>query len=455
MAFGAGDVLLLVGITVAFASALEPMSVDAIVPEVTELSKSGFHTVSLHRKPRSDEEHTRLVDWISDTHARKVHKTIMIEESNTARIGSKLVTETKLDNADLVEYYGQVKVGKQNFKVVFDTGSGILWVPGSHCNDEACQSHHQLALDSMIQVEDGDVSVRYGTGHMTGQRAVGTVSVGDLAVSHQDFLISTEEHGEVFSGGRFDGVFGMGKKDLASILQKEGDSKDRAAPFYINAIQQQLIQKPEFMFFVSKEDNKPGAVVFGGTNPKLMKSDITWHQGLSTSYWMTKIHQIRVGEKGTTPEESLLVIETSDEKNDGAGLHGIADSGTSLLVGPPHFIQPILEHVQVNDDCSNLHELKNVHFTLLDVNQKMKHYTLTPEEYVMKRGGSCKTGIGVVNLQLPGNHPIMIMGDTFLRSFVSVYNHETNQIGYAEANHEYEDTPQSIPGLDQLNSAEA
>merc|ERR1711924_41409 len=66
---------------------------------------------------------------------------------------------------------------------------------------------------------------------------------------NQDFLMSTQEHGEVFSNGRFDGVFGFGRKQLASILKRPGDGKDRAAPFYINAIHQNLLQKPEFSFF--------------------------------------------------------------------------------------------------------------------------------------------------------------------------------------------------------------
>ena len=33
------------------------------------------------------------------------------------------------------EYYGEIKIGKYNqtFSVVYDTGSGWLWVPGVGC----------------------------------------------------------------------------------------------------------------------------------------------------------------------------------------------------------------------------------------------------------------------------------------------------------------------------------
>merc|ERR1711907_777246 len=228
-----------------FASVVAQINVDSVVPETAEVSD--VHSIPLYHRQRSMEDHRRLVDWISDTHSRSEHPTVLIDENggSTIHSGSKLVTETALKNADMVEYYGQVKVGHQDFSVVFDTGSGIFWVPGEKCHETACKRHEQLKLSKHIKVEDGDVAIKYGTGHMTGQRAVGDVHVGGVKVRNQDFLMSTQEHGQVFRDGKFDGVFGMGKKQLASILKKAGDDEHRADPFYINAIHQNLLQKPE------------------------------------------------------------------------------------------------------------------------------------------------------------------------------------------------------------------
>jgi hypothetical protein len=436
---------LLIGLCASVLVADAHTDADSVVPESQDVATSNH--VLLHRRPRSDAQHKRLTDWITKTHTRQEHPEVLIMESSTIGTG-KLVTETELKNADLVEYYGNVGIGDQKFQVVFDTGSGIFWVPGEKCHAEACKMHEQLKMSKKIKVEHGDVDIRYGTGHMTGQRAVSDVHVGGVKVKNQDFLMSTQEHGDVFSMGKFDGVFGMGRKALASILQKPGDSQDRAAPFYINAIHQNLLRKPEFSFYVSARDHKPGAVILGGTNHALYKGPVTMHQGHSDAYWMMDIEALRVGDKDKSADDAFLSIDTRDP--DGLGfrsLRGIADSGTSLLVGPPKFVTPILEHVTVHDDCSNMAALKTVHIAMRSVEGKQVHYSLTPEQYVMKRGGSCKTGIATMDLKLPGTHPIMILGDTFLRAHYSVYDHENNRVGFAVANHDHEAFGNHVPKL--------
>ena len=70
----------------------------------------------------------------------------------------------------------------------------------------------------------------------------------------------------------------------------------------------------------------------------------------------------------------------------------------------------------------------------------------------MKSEDSCETGIALMHLNLPGPHPAMIMGDTFLRSYYSVYNHENGQIGFANANHEH---GEKIPLLVEETTAPA
>jgi len=406
--------------------------VEEIVPESAPAPANELVHVLLHHKPRSAASHRKLTDWIQTTHDRKVHPVHMIQATANAQ---KLTAVEPLEGADLVEYYGKVHVGpskdtkKNTFTVVCDTGSGIFWVPGKKCDDTACKGHQQIQDMEGIQVSDGSVDIKYGTGSMTGTRAKGAVTVSGVTVKDQDMLLSTEENGEVFDNGRFDGVLGFGRPALAQVLVQDGASGDHPMPYYMNAMDQSLLQQPQFSFYIPAKQGEVGAMTLGGVNRDLDKGgEINFHDVKSDSYWMYDVSAIQVGSKR---------IDTSDKANGGsAGMRAIADSGTSLLVIPPEYMAQIKDHVTAKEDCSNMKDLKP--FSLIAVNTKGKEvkYTMNPEDYVMKRGEkNCKTGIAVMTLQLPTSHKVAIAGDTFLRRYVSVYSPKDNTVGFVEADH--------------------
>merc|ERR1719343_1714721 len=94
-------------------------------------------------------------------------------------------------------YYGDIFVGgpqPQNFTVVFDTGSGHLFVPSAACDEEACLLHRRydrsLSRHAVELNHDGSkakatrlherdqVSIAYGTGEIVGDFARETVCIG-------------------------------------------------------------------------------------------------------------------------------------------------------------------------------------------------------------------------------------------------------------------------------------
>jgi len=384
----------------------------------TQDDESRAITIPLHHHPRSAGETHKMFNWVEGTHTRGDHPVI-----EPKHMHQRLIAETELQNSDLVEYFGQVAVGTppQYFKVVFDTGSGILWVPSHLCTGEACKDHTRLVedTDESLKVDRGYVNIKYGTGRMRGRRATDVVQVAGVKVGAQDFLLSTDEDGLVFRNGRFDGVMGLGREALAGILSR-GET-GRGIPFYINAVHENVLAEPKFSIYVSKHMGRPGAVVLGGVNPKLFQGPIFYHKGHSPAYWMVAMGTMRVGNE---------VVETR-------GARGIVDSGTSLLVGPPDIIERILPHVRANPDCGNLSELKTLEINMHTTDGKEVTYKLAPEDYVMKRLGRCKTGIAIMKIQLKMAHPIVILGDTFLRKYYSVFNHRTGEVGFAEANHNH------------------
>lgn len=392
------------------------------VEQLKDPSQEDVISIPLHHHPRTKKETETMFDWIDTTHNRKEHPVVTPKGNH-----QRLVAETALQNSDLVEYYGEVAVGNppQYFKVVFDTGSGILWVPSHLCPGEACEAHNRLQTDKdkTLHITENRVHIKYGTGDMSGRMATDLVEVAGVQVKEQDFLLSTVEDGIVFRNGRFDGVMGLGRSQLSHILSR--DDPSHGVMFYINAINKKLLQEPKFSFYVSAKEGRPGAVVLGGVNPKLYSGDIHFHKGHSPAYWMVALNGITVG--GT---------KVQAESGSDIDARGIVDSGTSLMVGPAHIINQILPKTKVLEDCSNIKDLQDVEINMADTSGVTRKYVLKPEDYVMKRYGKCKTGIGILQLQLPMQHPVIILGDIFLRKFYSVYDHSKNQVGFALAKHD-------------------
>merc|ERR1711865_1211257 len=113
-------------------------------------------------------------------------------------------------------------------------------------------------------------------------------------------------------------------------------------------------------------------------------------------------------------------------------------------------------HAALTEFITHTHTREVHPMVLIDGDQKLVSETKLNnadmvEYYVMQREGTCKTGIAIMDLSLPGSHKTAILGDTFLRSFYSVYNHERNEVGFAKANHQHTET---IPLLIEENVAE-
>lgn len=71
-----------------------------------------------------------------------------------------------------MKFYGEIGLGSppQNFKVVFDTGSSNLWVPGSKCSSIACFFHSKFDPEQSqtYRANGTKFAIRYGSGAVEG-----------------------------------------------------------------------------------------------------------------------------------------------------------------------------------------------------------------------------------------------------------------------------------------------
>ncbi|KAG8490608.1 hypothetical protein CXB51_013851 [Gossypium anomalum] len=216
------------------------------------------------------------------------------------------------------QYYGEIGIGTppQKFTVIFDTGSSNLWVPSTKCYfSVACFFHSKYkASESSTYKKNGEsASIQYGTGAISGFFSNDNVNVGNLVVKDQEFIEATKEPGVTFIAAKFDGILGLGFKEISV-----GD----AVPVWYNMVEQGLIKDQVFSFWLNRNvgEEMGGEIVFGGVDPNHYKGKHTYVPVTQRGYWQFDMGDVLIGDKPTG--------------YCAGGCAAIADSGTSLLAGP-------------------------------------------------------------------------------------------------------------------------
>lgn len=260
-------------------------------------------------------------------------------------------------------YFGTISVGapkKQQFSVVFDTGSGHVIVPSQSCVSETCSIHRRYVREESEVAVDVDydgthvkpgaprdqITVAFGTGEVTGQfvhdqLCLGwgdegkLVTEGGVAAPEEEqqrpncvelrIVTATEMTHEPFHAFAFDGVLGLGLSDLALAPE--------FSFFGMLAAQRRLL-RPSFGVFLADSDEEVSEISFGGHSPDLVRGGLRWAPVAlpELGYWMVSITRLRIGNR------------TVDFCEDGE-CRAVVDTGTSLLAVPKDFADDLQEQL--------------------------------------------------------------------------------------------------------------
>jgi len=409
-----------------------PVTQDQVVPETDE---PGMSPVVAEIEENSQRQGVHVVP-ITRKEVKHHHRELYKYDSSNADLH-----ETVLADRGNMQYFGEVNIGTPSkpFRVVFDTGSFILWVPDIACEGFACETHQKFAVHESKTGQVLDVKkhmvklayIKYGTGSMVGVKAADTVRVGNLAVPQAGVLVATIENGSVFRVSPFDGVLGFSRRDLTMPRKDGGDEVHYN--FLKAAKASGVIEKAQISFFLSgKPGEGGGAAVLGGVDNRFYTGDIKWHNVLRKSQgnWALKLDELTVGDDDTN---------YCGEK----GCLAIIDTGTSLVVGPNSVVGGIKEKLNVQADCDNLKDAPSVSFKFGD----HPAMTLSAEDLTLQiksyGATACQSALGDSGSRIPmefphhDGMPVMIMGDSFMRHFYTVFDNddeESPRIGFASPN---------------------
>jgi len=323
-----------------------------------------------------------------------------------------------LTNFGDVQYFGSLGIGTpaQDFKILFDTGSSDIWVPGNDCDQQylACSAKTKFKYqDSATYTNTGNsISIQYGLGSMEGFQCVDTVTLDGLAVPGQTFAQAIELPGGAFDDVGFDGIMGMAFSSLA---------QNNVPTVFDNMIKNKLVSQPVFSFYLNRDPSNVdngGELLLGGIDTTRYTGDINYIPLKDTSWWLIDQDSVSVGSYSVTGGSAIL------------------DTGTSLIGGPPDVIQSINSAVGAQDDGNGNYFFPNcgtqtavpVTFTLGG-----NDYVIESTDYIIPGAdpdGNCRSAFSPFT---SGGDPFWILGDVFIGKYYTIFDVGNQQIGLATA----------------------
>jgi hypothetical protein len=344
------------------------------------------------------------------------HESLLFARQKThQKHGSKLRSVQESGVVHKTAYWGDISIGSppQNFKVIFDTGSGNLIVPSAECTVPGCQphkkySHKDSSSSKQVTNENGEDSseITFGTGQISGEFYGDKLCIGDSLCIDANFIAADKETTSPFQDIPFDGIMGLGFKDLS--MGKGFNMIDELTA-------KDALPSGQISFYLT--DGGDSEVTFGGYKGEYLASDIVWAPVEVQSWWQVAITDITFDNqpKGLCDGECRVAVDT----------------GTSMLAGPSDLVDKLSNMVDAKSDCSNFDSLPKLGFQVGD-----KVLNLMPDDYMDRSSTECSFSLMALDVP-PPKGPLFIFGDPFLRRFVTIFDNGNSggpRVGFAVSN---------------------
>jgi len=343
------------------------------------------------------------------------HESLLFARQRTGRSKVRQRAGSRSGVVHKTAYWGSMTVGSppQEFKVIFDTGSGNLILPSSQCHSAGCNPHQKYVqksstTSSLVTNEKGEDSsqITFGTGEVSGEFYRDHVCLGDSLCIDANFIAADQMSTEPFQSIPFDGIMGLGFSDLSmgkgfnmiDELTKNGALPNGQISFYLT-------------------DGGDSEVTFGGYKSDQLASDIVWAPVQVQSWWQVAVDDI--------------AFNNQPQNLCNGGCKVAVDTGTSMLAGPSDLVDSLSSKIGARSDCSNFDSLPMLGFQLGD-----RVLNLMPDDYMDKSSSDCSFSLMALDVP-PPKGPLFILGDPFLRRFVTVFDNGNQggpRVGFAVSN---------------------
>ncbi|CAG8683745.1 7837_t:CDS:2, partial [Dentiscutata erythropus] len=291
-----------------------------------------------------------------------------------------------------LSYYGPISIGGQSFNVLFDTGSAILWVPGTTCNSSECNGKNKYdSTKDKTFINNSTFAINYGSGQVSGTSGFSNLTISDLTTTNQYFGIANLIQFPQISSTPWGGIFGLGRSQSTITLFKE----------------QGLISSSQLAFKFGRDNESSSHLMIGTTDPSLYVGTITWSSS-SNSSW-------------TIPIDDILVNNTQIGFNN---TQSLIDTGTSYIFVPSDNATKIYNQIPNSQNINGSFYLPCNNQVPISVKINGITWNIDNRDLIdytsSENNGTCKGTI-----QTGGG---WILGLSFLKNVYSVFDQDNGQI---------------------------
>jgi len=321
----------------------------------------------------------------------------------------------ELTNVMNLQYTGVLSIGSdsQEFTLVFDTGSGWLWVPEVNCTCHEASSYFDPNTSQTYTTTNELFPLTYGQGTAMGILSYDQVGIAGINAVNQSFILIQKDSD--FNNLEADGLLGLSFNKLANdydtlivTLKKQGHIASALFSFYLGD-----------NGFGQEKEALQSNLIIGGYDIKTYANNATEKD----------IHYIKVFSETGFWAVALSSVSFGDHELSYGTLLAILDTGSSLLIGPEAIVNslntfmieryscvPDIQSGMLTCDCN--YEYPDISFIL-----DGKVFYIPPSSYFYETPDYCKF------LVVPFKINAWILGDVFLRNYYTIYDMDKSRVG--------------------------
>ncbi|CAD8072283.1 unnamed protein product [Paramecium primaurelia] len=314
-----------------------------------------------------------------------------------------------------IQYYGVVKIGTppQEFTVIYDTGSGELWVPSVGCIGCHNSKYFTVEESKTVEVTDYVVEIQYGKGKVYGCVVKDYVGLPQSNIHSYMPLLLIIREAEIY-GLQSDGVMGL--------------NNDKKVPNLFDLAQQQGLMNNS-IFVMQLNQNPYQSRIYYNISEQKLNNGTQWINSTDDEFWTIPVQQAQI----------LQYIINFNETQ-----FAIIDSGTSDIMMNEEIYELVLGSL-----LKVCKKQLGIIFCPCNPNENQKQYL--PDVIIISNGikfnisyysyiistnpqnDYCQITLSS-NKQLMNNSNFMIFGDPFLINYITIFDKENNRIGFQDSN---------------------